>query len=107
MSYRKLFVPAFVAAAGIAALVASLAIADATKDTATAGQPEIKLPPGWTMEDMKACIEAGTPGKMHQLLAKDVGEWTGKCTMFMGPDGPPMTSDSSSTVTATHGRPLH
>ena len=31
MSYRKLIAPAFVAAAGIAALVGSLAIADAAK----------------------------------------------------------------------------
>src|SRR6478672_11287667 len=100
MSYRKLIVPAFVAAAGMAALVGSLAIADAAKETAPAGKPEIKLPPGWTMDDMKACIEAGTPGKMQQLLAKDVGEWTGKSTMFMGPDGPPMTSECTSTVTS-------
>jgi len=98
MSYRKLIVPVFVAAAGIAALVGSLAIADAAKETAPAGQPEMKLPPGWTMDDMKACIEAGAPGKMQQLLAKDAGEWTGKSTMFMGPEGPPMTSECTSAV---------
>jgi hypothetical protein len=99
MNYRKLIVPAFVAAAGIAALVGSLAAADAAKENKSADQAEIKLPPGWTMDDMKACIEAGTPGKMHELLAKDAGEWTGKCTMYMGPDGPPMTSECTSTVT--------
>ena len=99
MSYRKLIAPAFVAAAGIAALVGSLAIADAAKETAPAGQPETKLPPGWTMDDLKACMAAGTPGKMQELLTKDAGEWTGKSTMWMGPEGPPMTSDCTSTVT--------
>src|SRR4029079_5461052 len=99
MSYRKLIVPVFLAAAGIAALVGSLAIADAAKETAPPGQAEMKLPPGWTMDDMKACIAAGTPGKMHELLAKDAGEWTGKSTMFIGPDGPPMTNECTSTVT--------
>jgi Protein of unknown function (DUF1579) len=99
MNYRKLIVPTFVAAAGIAALVGSLAVADAAKETAPAGQPEMKLPPGWTMDDMKACVVAGTPGKMQELLAKDAGEWTGKSTMWMGPESPPMTSDCTSTVT--------
>jgi hypothetical protein len=99
MSYKKLIVPVFVAAAGIAALVGSLAVADASKDSNPAGKPEMKLPPGWTMDDMKACIEAGMPGKMHELLAKDAGEWTGKSTMWMGPDGPPMTSECTSSVT--------
>src|SRR6185312_12037959 len=103
MSYGKLFVPAFVAAAGISAIIGSLAIADAAKESAPAGQAEGKLPPGWTMDDMKACIAAGTPGKMHELLAKDAGEWTGKSTMVMGPDGPPMTSECTSKVTVIMG----
>jgi len=97
MNYKKLIVPTFVAAVASAALVGSMAIA-AKKETAPAGQPEVKLPPGWTMDDMKACMEAGTPGKMHKLLAKDVGEWSGKNTMWMGPDSPPMNSESTSTV---------
>jgi hypothetical protein len=99
MSYRKLIVPAFLAVASIAALVGSIAIAAAKKESAPSDQAETKLPPGWTMDDMKACIEAGTPGKMHELLAKDEGEWTGKTTMHMGPDGPPMTSDCTFSVT--------
>jgi len=100
MSYRKMIVPAFIAAAGIAALAGSISIAAAKKEAAGESQPDIKLPPGWTMDDMKACMEAGTPGKMHKLLAKDVGEWAGKNTMWMGPDGPPMTSESTSTVSS-------
>src|SRR3954452_15482348 len=99
MSYRRLIVSAFVATAVIAVLVGSLAVA-AKKETAASNQPEIKLPPGWTMDDMKACIEAGTPGKMHELLAKDAGEWTGKTTMWMGPEGPAMTSDCTFSATS-------
>ena len=69
MSYRKLIVPVFVAAAGIAALVGSLAIADAAKETAPAGQPEMKLPPGWTMDDMKACMLAATEYRLGPRCA--------------------------------------
>src|SRR5690242_10609037 len=99
MSCRRLVVPALVATAGIAALVGSLIAADAAKVGTPAGQPDIKLPAGWTMDDMKACMAAGTPGKMQELLAKDAGEWTGKSTMWMGSEGEPMTSECTSTVT--------
>src|SRR5947209_3078073 len=97
MIYKKLLVPAFVAAIGIGAIIGSLAIADTSKDAISPGH--VKLPPGWTMDDMKACMAAGTPGKMQELLTKDAGEWQGKTTMWMGPDGPPSTSDCTSTVT--------
>jgi hypothetical protein len=59
----------------------------------------MKLPPGWTEEDMQACILAGTPGEMHERLANDVGEWHGSVTMWMGPGGEPMTSECTTTVT--------
>lgn len=98
MNYTKLFVPVCVAAVGVAALVASLASAD-TKESKTTGQPEMKLPPGWTADDMKACMLAGMPGKMQEYLAKDAGQWQGKSTMWMGPEGEPMTSEVTSTVT--------
>ena len=45
----------------------------------------MQLPPGWTAEDMQAMMAAGTPGKMHEHLAKDVGMWQGKTTMWMAP----------------------
>ncbi len=61
--------------------------------------PQMKLPPGWTMEDMQACMVAGAPGKMQEVLAKDAGDWTGKCTMWMAPGAEPMTSDCSSKIT--------
>lgn len=64
-------------------------------------QPEFELPKGWTMEDMMACIEAGTPGEQHAWLAEDVGTWSGKGSMWMGPDDAnPMTFESTMTVTA-------
>jgi hypothetical protein len=99
MSFKKLIVPAFVVTAAIAVLVGSMANA-AKKESAPANQPEMKLPPGWTMDDMKACMEAGTPGKMHKILAKDVGEWTGKTTMWMGPDSEPKTSECTSSMSS-------
>ena len=55
-------------------LVAHLELAAFTRLAADAKQdaqlktPEMKLPPGWTEEDMKACMAAATPGKMQALL---------------------------------------
>ncbi len=105
---KSLFVTACVA--GLAALAGSLATGQPTKDTKTVpatpkapaqpGQPEMKLPPGWTESDMQACTEAGTPGKMHDHLAKGVGVWQGQTTMWMGPGMDPMPkSECTSTVT--------
>jgi hypothetical protein len=49
---------------------------------------------------MKAVMLAGTPGKMHERLTKDVGVWHGKTTMWMGPGAPPMTGECTFTVTS-------
>jgi hypothetical protein len=89
---------AFVAAAGLAVIIVSLAIADA-KDAKRQAPAEIKLPPGWTEEDMQACMLAATPGKMHERLAKGVGVWEGKTKMWMMPGAEPTTSECTSTVT--------
>jgi hypothetical protein len=97
MNRKKLLAPAL-AVVGIAAL-AVLTVAHAKEDKPTGLPADFKLPKGWTMEDMQACMLAGTPGEMHKLLAKDVGEWEGKTTMWMGPEGEPMTSECTSTVT--------
>src|SRR5947209_15483095 len=86
----------------IGAAVAS-AIADDAKPAAAAAlaaQPEIKLPPGWTEADMQACMLAGTPGKMHERLAKGVGTWQGKNIMWMFPGADPMKSDCTATATS-------
>ena len=64
------------------------------------GAQDMKLPPGWSMEDMQACMAAGTPGKNHEMLAKSTGVWKGKSTMWMGPGmEPPMKSECTSTIT--------
>lgn len=59
----------------------------------------MQLPPGWTEKDMQACMEAGTPGEMHQWLTEGAGKWTGKQTMWMAPDTDPMTSEVTMTIT--------
>ena len=99
MKRTKMLVPVCIAAAGLVTAVVSIAIADPTNDPkAPAGHPEAKLPPGWTNEDMQACMLAGTPGKMHEHLMKSVGTWQGKSKMWMAPGGEPLESEYVSTV---------
>jgi hypothetical protein len=100
MSVKKLSITLAMAGllAGAVAIVGSTARGDEPKPPAAA--PEMKLPPGWTEADMQACIVAGTPGKMQEYLAKDAGEWDGKCTMWMSPGAEPMKSDCKTTVTS-------
>jgi hypothetical protein len=83
---------------GVIAVIASIAIAESSQTSQA--QPEIPLPPGWTEADMQACILAGTPGKMHEQLAKAVGQWHGKNTMWMVPGAEPMTSECTATITS-------
>ena len=108
MKHTKLFSTLFTAAAGVAIVVGSIAIAETPKESKPAagqaagqpaGQPEIKLPPGWTEEDAKACMLAATPGKQHEWLAREAGEWQGRNTLWMGPGTDPIKTQSSSTVT--------
>jgi hypothetical protein len=93
--------------AAVAALVASIALAQSTQDKkpAPAGggapaQSDAQLPPGWTADDMKACTEAATPGKMHQELAKRIGVWAGDVQMWMAP-GVPEPSRGTCTWTVS------
>jgi hypothetical protein len=95
---RNIFAAGLCAAAcGLA--LASLAVADPVDDAKKSGAPEIQLPPGWTAEDMQAVVAAGTPGKMHEQLAKDAGQWHGKTTMWMSPGAQPMKGECKATVT--------
>ncbi|MDB5319798.1 MAG: hypothetical protein JWN40_1429 [Phycisphaerales bacterium] len=101
MELKKLYASTMITLISLALVAASIAIAEPPKDkTAAAAAPEMKLPPGWTMEDMQACMLAGAPGKMHEHLARGVGKWQGKNTMWMAPGAPPMVSDCNSTVTS-------
>jgi len=82
------------------AVTASFAVAEPPKDAKSAAKPEAKLPPGWTEADMQAFIAAATPGKMHEYLRQDIGEWEGKNTMWMAPGAEPVPTKSTSRVTA-------
>ena len=99
MSAMKVLSIVCIAAAGLA-VIGSFAIADASKDAKAS--PEIKLPPGWTTEDMQTCIAAATPGKRHAHLAKEAGTWEGKTTMYM-PGSDAQTSECKMTVTPLMG----
>lgn len=67
---------------------------------AQGAQGEMQLPPGWSMEDMQACMIAGTPGEMHQKLARHNGTWTGTNTMWMAPGAEPMKSACTAKATS-------
>lgn len=92
----------------IVAVAGSLALAQPAKDTKVS-QPaktdmkkdmgDMQLPPGWTEADMKACMDAGMPGPMHNQLTKNAGTWAGKCTMWMAPGSEPMKSECTTTIT--------
>lgn len=89
------------AALAVVAVAGSIAIAQPSKDhKAPAGQPEMKLPAGWSEADMQACMAAGMPGKMHEHLTNSVGVWHGKETMWMAPDTEPVKTECTSTITA-------
>lgn len=93
MNRKTLIVPACIACAALGALVGSLATAAGDK-----GAADMKLPKGWTAEDMQACMAAGTPGKEHAQLVSGAGEWEGTCTQWMGSEADPMTSKATSKV---------
>jgi hypothetical protein len=93
MNLRRLAIPALVLALG------GCKNMQMDKGTAQEMSPP-PLPPGWTQQDMQACMEAGTPGEMHKFLASGVGHWRGQDTMWMGPDSEPMKSQSDAKVTS-------
>jgi hypothetical protein len=100
MNCKKLFALSLILAMGMLIVIGSSAIAQPSKDSKQpAGQPEMQLPPGWTEADMQACMAAGTPGKQHEQLAKNVGVWQGKNSMWMAPDTSPMNSECVATYT--------
>jgi len=74
---------------GLAVLAGSLAAAQQSKDKPAkgdGGHGQPGLPPE-AQEHMRACIEAGTPGKWHEWLGKQVGVWEGSSQLWMGPTG--------------------
>lgn len=100
MNNKTVIVTLGVSVVGLLAAVGSIATGDPSKDMKPAGQPmDMQLPPGWTPQDMQACVEAGIPGEQHKFLASGAGKWHGKNQMWMAPDTPAMASECESTVT--------
>lgn len=95
-------VTAIVAVAGSLAF-AQTAASQKKESHPTAAAPQdmgdMPLPPGWTEEDMMACMAAATPGEMQARLAEDAGVWKGTTKMWMGPGTEPMASECTTTVT--------
>jgi hypothetical protein len=97
MLRKALIASSLALALSLPLVLKSKAIAE---DPKPAAQPALKLPPGWTMEDMQAIIAAGTPGKMQQYLAQSAGVWNGKNTMWMFPGADPIKAECKATVTS-------
>ena len=101
MSAKYLIVAASIAALGLAAFSGAVGLADPPKKANPAqAASEPKLPPGWTEEEFKAFVAAATPGKMHEFLAQEVGQWHGKNTIWAGPGAEPVEIDAQSKVTS-------
>ncbi|MBL8875261.1 MAG: DUF1579 domain-containing protein [Phycisphaerae bacterium] len=101
MNCQKVILPVCLSVVGLLAVAGSLAAGDPTKDIKPAGQPagEMQLPPGWTPQDMQACMAAATPGAQHQMLAAGAGNWSGKSQMWMAPGTPAIDTANTCTVT--------
>src|SRR6187551_1290490 len=99
MKFRKLIAAICVATLGVAiTAITTIALAEPSKD-AKGAAPEMPLPPGWTKQDMQACMDAGTPGEQHKRLAQSVGTWHGRNTGWMYPGASPMQSESKFVIT--------
>jgi len=100
MSRKQVF--GVMGVSALALIAGSIAIAQPGKDAkdAKGAPPEMQLPPGWTSEDMQACMQAGIPGEQHAMMSKSVGTWNGKCEMWMAPGMPGSKSECKSVVTS-------
>lgn len=58
---------------------------------------------GMNEEMMKKMQEYMTPGPMHELLAKGVGEWKTEITSWMDPNMPPTVTEGKSVCEAILG----
>jgi hypothetical protein len=75
-----------------------------TTDTSMANRPDpcAGYVPDSTAAPMDSTLMSvwmayATPGAMHQMLAKDNGEWEGEVTQWMDPNAKPQTSKSVAT----------
>jgi hypothetical protein len=62
------------------------------------GMGDMQLPPGLTMEDLKACEEAAKPGPNHEFLAKSIGTWDGATKMWMAPNTEPTAGKCTAVI---------
>jgi hypothetical protein len=101
------FLAASLAVLGFVAIAVAEPAKEAKKPASTAkaavekpaAKPEVKLPPGWTEADLKAFMDAATPGDMHKLLVADAGTWQGKNTMWMAPGADPIETEATTIIT--------
>ncbi|MBS1516709.1 MAG: DUF1579 domain-containing protein [Bacteroidetes bacterium] len=54
-------------------------------------------------EDQKAWMEYMTPGKVHEMFAKNDGVWEGENTFWMAPGAPEMKTKSEATYSMIMG----
>jgi hypothetical protein len=60
-----------------------------------------------SQDDMKAMMNYSTPGEIHKMMAKSVGSWAGKVSMWMEPGAPVVNSvGEAQTDTILGGRYL-
>ncbi len=45
--------------------------------------------------DQKAWMDYMTPGPMHEMMAKSVGDWKTKNTFWMDPEGEPIVTEGN------------
>jgi hypothetical protein len=82
-------------AALLVAPVLALAGEQAAPPSGMPGMPEMSAE---EMAMMQACMEAGTPGTMHQKLEPFVGKWTTANKHWMSPDAPAMEMTGQSEI---------
>jgi len=98
---RSLRAPLFLTSGLVAIATLAGAIAFAQESKPSKPQDASSPPPGMSEADMKACMEAATPGTNHQKLLDKAGTWTGDQQMWSGSDATtPATSPTTWTMTS-------
>ena len=90
---KRPFLTGLLGVAAVLTAAASIAVAQSSQ------HEKNPLPKGMTEADVQACVKAGTPGPMHESLAKSVGTWHGKSTIWVTPIADPVTSECDSVIT--------
>lgn len=76
----------------------------ASTDSSTSSKPAmVATPPVDSAAQIKAWVDAMTPGEQHKMLARAVGKWKTETTMWMASGAPPETSSGTADVTMSLG----